>query len=156
MNQYLIAFLKLVKPVNWEDFMDSKQRTSSAVLDTFFAPAERATKEQLEREVANIASSSVVRGLVQSVAGLLAILNDKRQVVSVNQEMLSHLGVENISDILGLRIGDVLGCEHASEGPAGCGTTKHCRSCGAALATVSAMKKEEPIERTCALSVDHG
>ena len=53
--------------------------------------------------------------------------------------------------VRGLRHRDVVHCAHAQKPPAGCGTTRHCASCGAAIATVTAIATNRTAERTCAL-----
>ncbi len=91
-------------------------------------------------------------GLLHSVSGLLAVLNEHRQIIALNDSFLRSLGIENPEDALGLRHGQAMQCAHAEEEPAGCGTTKFCSTCGAAIAIVSSMKGEVVIERLCAIS----
>ena len=94
--------------------------------------------------------------LLHSVSGLLAILDEHRQIVSVNDSLLQALGIEDPAQVLGLRPGEALDCVHAHEDPAGCGTTKFCSTCGAAISIVSSLETDEPVERLCALSSNKG
>ena len=119
--------------------------------DTFFAPAKRADPAELARQVEFIAHSPIVEGLLETTGGLLAILNEQRQVVAVNQWLLDWLGIDDGAELLGLRHGEVLRCIHANDPPNGCGTTKFCETCGAAIAVVSALATDEPVERYCVL-----
>jgi len=98
----------------------------------------------------------VLDGLLCSISGLLAILNDHRQLVALNASFLEMLGVDNAEDVLGLRPGEALRCIHASDDPSGCGTTKYCSTCGAAVAIVASICENRPAERICALSIDKG
>lgn len=69
---------------------------------------------------------------------------------------LSMLGINDPVKALGLRPGEVIQCLHAHDGPAGCGTTKFCSTCGAAIAMVSSLAESKPIEKICALSAHRG
>ena len=54
--------------------------------------------------------------------------------------------------ILEPRPGDVLKCVHAWENEAGCGTSEHCMSCGAALAILAGLSGERA-SRECRATV---
>ncbi len=123
---------------------------------TYFAPAVRATADELAADLNAITSHPILGGLLQSVSGLLAVLNDKRQIISVNTNFLQALGINDINDILALRPGEAVGCIHAYEPPNGCGTTRFCATCGAAIAIVTSLAKNLPVEETCALTVGRG
>ncbi|MBN2703324.1 MAG: hypothetical protein JXR23_03850 [Pontiellaceae bacterium] len=123
-------------------------------MDTFYAPAERAGDKELDEEIEIIANSPVVSGLLQTVSGLLAVVNEQRQVVACNDKLLAELGIEDPHTLLGLRPGEVLKCVHAHEQPAGCGTTKYCSSCGAAVAMVTSFETNSCCERLCALKTE--
>ena len=62
------------------------------------------------------------------------------------------LGTDNSEETFGLRHGEVLGCVHAHEEPAGCGTTEFCSTCGLATSIVSSFKHNKSVEKICALS----
>lgn len=122
-------------------------------MDTFFASPERAEKEDLVAEIELVNKNPVITGLLHSVGGLLAILDKHRQIVALNDSFLNMLGIDDPYESLGLRPGEAVKCIHAHEAPAGCGTTKFCSTCGAAIAIVSSLKKGKPVERICALTV---
>lgn len=63
-------------------------------------------------------------------------------------------GIQSPVETLGLRPGEALHCIHAHEEPAGCGTTKFCSTCGAAIAIVASLGSNEPVERSCAMAID--
>ncbi|MGD9309715.1 MAG: ATP-binding protein [Desulfosarcina sp.] len=94
----------------------------------------------------------MVSGLLHSISGLLAILDENRQIIAVNNAFLQMLAIDDPENSLGLRPGEALGCVHAHEEPTGCGTTNLCSTCGAAIAIVSSLGQDRPVERTCALS----
>lgn len=125
-------------------------------MDTYFAPAERASKKRLIATIEIANNNSVISGLLHSIGGLLAILNKQRQIISLNDSFLKMLGISDPSEALGLRPGEALQCIHAQEEPAGCGTTKFCSTCGAAIAIVTSLKQNRPDERICALTANRG
>jgi len=122
-------------------------------MKTHFAPAERQTREGLQKEIDSAIANPVIDGLLRSVSGLVAVLNEHRQILAVNDTFLSMLGIDNADLTLGLRPGEAIGCVHHNANEGGCGTSSYCRSCGAAIAIVSCMAQNETVERTCAIEV---
>jgi hypothetical protein len=122
--------------------------------DTFFAPAGRASPQQLDEQVRLLVANPLTDGILRAADSLLAVLNEQRQVVSVNEQLLRWLGVENAETLLSLRVGEVLGCVHSREAPAGCGTTRYCMSCGQAIATVTALRSDTVVERKCVIQAN--
>ncbi len=98
-------------------------------MDTYFAPAERADANELLAEIEIANRNPIMSGLLHSINGLLAILDEYRQIVATNDSFLKILNIDDPSESLGLRPGEVLQCIHADEKPSGCGTTKFCFSC---------------------------
>lgn len=124
--------------------------------ETYFAPPETATESELLAEIEIVTQNPLVSGLLQSISGLLAVVDEHRQVVAANNSILKMLNIDKQEKILGLRPGQVLNCVHAEEEPAGCGTTKFCSTCGAAIAIVSSLGQDKPVERTCTLLANRG
>ncbi len=120
-----------------------------------FLPAGRTPPDRVRDQAAMLAASPVVAALFQASAGAVAILNDERLVVAVNQPCLDLIG-EGAPEALGLRPGEALGCTRADDGPDGCGTGAACASCGAALALVVAEHKGRPEERDCTITLRRG
>jgi PAS domain S-box-containing protein len=88
--------------------------------------------------------------------GLFAVLNDQRQILSLNQSLLDEMGVKNAQCVLGLRVGDYLDCRNASQAPNGCGTAPNCAKCGAVLAQLAALESDLPQEAACLLTALRG
>lgn len=122
--------------------------------ETYFAEAKRNDQQTIRRQIEQVNNDPIVTGLLHSVNGLLAILDDKRQIISLNDSFCKMLGIEDPIEVLGLRPGEALHCIHAHEEPAGCGTTKFCSTCGAAIAIVSSLGYNTSVERSCALAVN--
>ena len=114
-----------------------KRTMECGMENTFFAPPEKADENELDFEIDIITSSPVMSGLLHTVSGLLAIVNEHRQVVALNDSFLKMLGIIDPAQSLGLRPGELLNCIHCHDEPAGCGTTRYCSTCGAAIAMVA-------------------
>lgn len=121
--------------------------------DTYFAPAERLEGEDLRREIEIISQNAFIDEMLHTVSGLLAVLNDHRQIVALNDTMMKMLGVANIGDVLGIRPGEALGCVHSTEMPGGCGTSSSCPSCGIVISIVLSLSSGRIEERTCAVTI---
>ncbi|MCF8113285.1 MAG: PAS domain-containing sensor histidine kinase [Desulfotignum sp.] len=125
-------------------------------MDTYFASPQRTDDAQLALEIEEVSKSPVVSGILKSISGFIAILDEHRQIIALNDSFLKMLGIHDPKEALGLRPGEALQCVHANGEPAGCGTTKYCSTCGAAVAIVSSLGQDIPCERLCALSTSRG
>jgi len=67
--------------------------------------------------------------LLNSVALPVVVLNNYWQIVFANRDFLRLFPVGKEDDILGQRIGEVLGCSNSSLSVSGCGTSPGCRVC---------------------------
>jgi signal transduction histidine kinase len=123
------------------------------VLPTYFAPAKRAASGELQRSMELACMNPVIDGVMRSVGGMVAVLNEHRQILTVNDELLRMIGINDGGAVLGLRPGEVLRCDHAREMPGGCGTSRYCSSCGTAIAIVASLKDGMASERKCVLTV---
>lgn len=117
----------------------------SATPETYFAPAARLPREEIEREAA-LFKDPLLEKLVNAVTNVVLILNKQRQIVYVNDNLLKMLGASDSTALLGRRPGEVFSCEHALTAPNGCGTCENCRYCGAVktiLASLDGMVAED-------------
>lgn len=119
---------------------------------TWFAPAGRARGRDLQADIATVSGHELTGAVLSSADGMLGVLNRSRQVVALNHRLLETLGVPDPADVLGLRLGEAVGCIHAHDNPeGGCGTGSACSTCGAVIAMVSALSRGEPVERNCCI-----
>ena len=116
-------------------------------------PMKRSSEEALRAQIDFVSQNPVIDALLNNVGGQLAVLNEHRQVLIVNETLIQTLGLADANTIHGLRPGEVIGCVHASKDPGGCGTTKFCSTCGAAIAIVTSLGADEPAERNCAAEI---
>jgi signal transduction histidine kinase len=131
--------------------MDAIERVPfQAGRGTFFAPAARTPVRTLREEAEACLAHPVARFLLESLDGLLLILDRHRQVLATNARTRERLGA-SAADLLGLRPGEAFGCVHVEEGPGGCGTSPTCAHCGAVLAVLEAQRTQAPVRSECLL-----
>jgi hypothetical protein len=106
---------------------------------TRFAPAERETVERIREEHDMLVSSEAANAVLAAVEERLAVVNENRQLVHANDTFLRFVGVAGLNDILGMRLGELLGCVHAIEDLSGCGTHPTCRTCGTVNSALRAL-----------------
>ncbi len=124
-------------------------------MPTLHAPAERADLESIEAASARIASQPLVQRLLDGYPESAVVLNEQRQIVACNEALLRTLGAER-RDVLGRRLGEVLGCPHATEMPGGCGTSESCGACGLVNACLEASRSKAVAQRPARLSTREG
>jgi len=123
---------------------------------TYFAPAGRAPRRDLRRLARKSIEDPVIRTVLEAVGGYVMILNTHRQILAANRELLDALLVEEMDSVLGMRPGEVLACEHSTEGPDGCGTSLHCRPCGATISILAALSHDGPATDECCITMMRG
>ena len=116
---------------------------------TQFLPARRLAQSQVLELAEAIARSPAATSL-SLVPLAIVILNDTRQIVYANTRF-AGLTDDASEALLGQRLGEALGCEHARETAGGCGTTRFCQYCGAAKAIVKGLEGVHATEE-CAIS----
>lgn len=117
-------------------------------------PSQHLENEALTADIRAATANPVIDGLLKTVSGLLAVLNEHLQILAINDAFLSTLGSADIEHVLGLRLGEVVGCIHHDNEEGGCRMSAYCSTCGAAIAMVTCMQRNEPVEKECALTVD--
>jgi CheY-like chemotaxis protein len=131
----------------------NEQTLSTDWQATCFAPAERATAHELIEEYQLCLDHPVVTAILDAVQGHVVILNAQRQVVAANQAILDSLQRVGQPSVVGLRPGELLSCAHYADGPNGCGTGEHCRTCGAVFAILASQQIDRPANGECRLTM---
>ena len=98
---------------------------------------DRYAAEEIAQQVQQWVACTDLVAMMNAIPQVLLILNDRRQVVFANRVAVETAGADSPDSLLGMRPGELLECEHAREGPGGCGTTKACSQCGAFQALVA-------------------
>ena len=129
--------------------------TPSNPSETFFAPAGRDSSEDFTRKVEIVRNSPLLTASLNAIPGMVMILNTNRQIVAANQAMLRILQVAD-HDLLQKRPGEVVGCVRPKEGPDGCGTSRHCATCGAVTAILESRTQNIQVVRECRIVTEDG
>jgi signal transduction histidine kinase len=69
--------------------------------------------------------------LLERLPLAVLLINDRREILYANPAVGALLKVGGVPQVIGLRIGQAVGCQHGDEAPDGCGTTDYCTNCGA-------------------------
>jgi hypothetical protein len=125
------------------------QAGSEATARTYFAPAERVATEVLGEQVARVIHHPVIEAVLEAFCGQVLVLNRERQILAASPEFREALAACGMPDFVGKRPGEALGCEHAVEGPGGCGTSLACPHCGAVMAILAAQCCGSPSCQEC-------
>jgi signal transduction histidine kinase len=123
------------------------------MVDTKFAPAERASEADVRDQHQSLSSIPFFESILDSVPDILVFLNEHRQVVFANKAVFSFLGIEPTLEVLGNRPGEAFGCVHAVQTEGGCGTTEFCQTCGAVQAILAA-QRGHPEAKECRIALE--
>jgi PAS domain-containing protein len=126
----------------------------TAILETLHAPTERAAPAVIAAQARRFWQAALLRELAGAIPDILVILNPQRQIVYANQRLLETLGRADAQALLGLRPGEAFDCVHATQTPAGCGTTEFCRQCGAVNAILASQKGGQSVQECQLLTRD--
>lgn len=115
---------------------------------TEFAPAERASPEQVQKQRKMFENFPILTQVLDGVPNIVLILNQERQIVYANQSLYDRLHIPNEERelVFGCRPGEVWKCAHAFETIGGCGTTSFCETCGAAKAILASLDKHSDVQ----------
>lgn len=105
---------------------------------THFAPARREDGDALRAQVDLAAGHA--GAVLDLVPVPVVMLNGCRQVVYANRAFVDLAEAGEPAAVLGRRPGEILGCVHAADAEAGCGTSKFCRYCGAVGAIIEGLE----------------
>ena len=118
-------------------------------METKFAPAERSSHENLIRSYLSLEKMGYLNEVFCSLSYIFCILNENRQIVFSNDILMKTLEVSNVNQVLGKRFGEAINCRFAFENEAGCGTSEHCRYCGAVNAMLNCQKNNQKTTAEC-------
>mgnify|MGYP006299081191 CR=1 FL=1 len=121
-------------------------------MKTEFAPAARERKEKIISYQQIIENDKVIKELLDNTPHLAGLLNKYRQFIYTNESFINSFSIKNLSSLLGMRPGEIFGCIHARENPAGCGTAISCRYCGITRSILAALEKSQTIIQDARLS----
>jgi len=115
---------------------------------TAFAPAGRAPREEIDRQVRTIEAVPLLKQALDAMPGMVLVLNSHRQIVAANKAVLTLFNA-TLAHVLERRPGEAMGCIHAGKGADGCGTSLHCATCGAVAAILDCQTLQQSVVREC-------
>ena len=100
-------------------------------METKFASPERSSLYEVLQSNLSLDKITYLNDIFCSLSFIFCILNENRQIVYTNDILMKTLEVEDIEEVLGQRFGEAIHCRFSFEEKGGCGTSEHCRYCGA-------------------------
>lgn len=124
-------------------------------METFYAPAERYSSDQLNTQQSFLLKNRTIISLLNSIPTPIMILNNLRQIVFLNQSAneLLHLDIQKE---IGNRPGESIKCYNAEFAPNGCGTGEYCKYCGAVNSILSSQLSNYMETNECRIQVHNG
>ncbi len=120
--------------------------------DTFFAPAHRASDEDVRALRKILDGAPYLSDLLESFPGMAVALNLDRQIIMSNRQFLAALGNPDPATVVGKRFGEAVGCVNAWTMKGGCGTSEKCSTCGAVKSILTAIEGQQDIQE-CRIAV---
>ena len=105
-----------------------------------------ASKSELLRQSAYFSSVLLIRNLLDSMPGIVLVLNRYRQIIFANRVFCDLAGHSSSESLLGRLVGDVLACHVTLDVESGCGMGASCETCGALTAMLSGLAGEENVQ----------
>ena len=118
----------------------------------YFIPEIRDSAEKILNNHDVIASQQLFTEIFGAIAGVSAIVNNKRQIVYANEKFLEFLGVTDHKAVLGKRTGEAVSCIHSADELSGCGTSEACNYCGAVNAIFESQATNQKSVREASIS----
>ena len=115
---------------------------------TYFAPPDRDDPAEICAKVLVCEQAPLLQQALDAMPVMAMILNYNRQIIAVNKTCMQMLNT-TLSDAVGKRPGEAVGCIRAKEGPGGCGTALHCSTCGAVNAIIESENTQIQVVREC-------
>lgn len=118
-------------------------------MDTKHAPADRSSDESVQTSNLSLETIPYLNDIFCSLSYIFCILNETRQIVFTNDILMKTLEIENVSQVLGKRFGEAINCNFAKNEDGGCGTSEHCRYCGAVNTILESQKTRLKTKSEC-------
>jgi signal transduction histidine kinase len=116
--------------------------------ESHFALSARDAPDEFARKLHAVEAVPLLVETLNAMSTMVMVLNANRQIVAANQAALRTLAA-TADDLLARRPGEAIGCINALTGPGGCGTDRHCATCGAARAVLESQHENAQVVREC-------
>jgi K+-sensing histidine kinase KdpD len=122
---------------------------------TKFAPATRASIEKVEADYNLLNDSEWITSFINTMPEVVAILNQERQIVFGNKELLNLINVTDFKFLIGKRPGEAFNCVNSSIMAAGCGTSEKCAYCGAVNSILESQVSMQKVTKDCRITTNN-
>jgi len=116
-------------------------------METKYAPPERVDDTTIHEQLTEFQHIPLFTEIFNAIDSVACVINKQRQVVYVNKSFSKSFNVPGFNAILGKRPGEIIGCIHANEEKAGCGTSSSCSFCGAVQAVLESQQSGRTVTR---------
>lgn len=110
-----------------------------------------ASYSKLLNEDSSIGNLETIRQIINSFPHISVVLNQDRQIVLSNQELVKIAGLERLEQAFGERPGDVMYCIHSTESN-GCGLSNSCKYCSILNSIRESQTQNKPVTRECRIT----
>ena len=104
-------------------------RTGMSELERRIPVQPRRSTREVTAQLDAVQSDRLPAEALDAVPDLVAVLNSEREVVFANRAFLSFAGAGYITEVCGVRPGELFGCVNARSAPEGCGAGEACAAC---------------------------
>ena len=115
-------------------------------VDVFFARVGRDGLDELRASLTLLQDAPLLQQMINAVPVPIAVLNGKGQTLLTNRCWIQSYD-DGVDCALGKRHGELLHCVNSTLGPDGCGTSRHCDRCGAAVSLLASRQSRQ--QTTC-------
>jgi signal transduction histidine kinase len=122
-------------------------------METYFAPAERASEQKFTDQVKKVAKADTALHVLNALPNLALVINQNRQIVFANKTLLYLLSYTDFNIMEGYRLGEALNCINAFKQTGGCGTSENCKYCGAVNAMVACINEKKEVRKECRITI---
>lgn len=119
---------------------------------TKFAPAQRASIEKVQADYNLLKNAEWITNLINSMPEVVAILNQERQIIFGNNELMKLINITDLELLIGKRPGEAINCVNSKEMDAGCGTCDKCRYCGAVNSILESQASMQKVTKDCRIT----
>jgi len=119
---------------------------------SFHPLAPRADHQSIVEDFNSFMAINGPAKVLDAVPQVTALLNKERQVIFSNKALKDMLDEQLLDEILGQRIGELIGCNNASNNTGGCGTSERCTVCGAMTAIIESQISDRSSTKECRIN----
>ena len=120
--------------------------------DTHHARPDRSSESEVRMDFSLFMYQDFFEQIFNSLPYIITVLNENRQVVFTNSKVLEQFNIDDLSNVLGKRPGEFINCIHSADLPAGCGTSKNCKVCGAVNTILGSISTNKKVKNECRIT----